>query len=126
MTKTSKQNLGRKGEALATNFLEKNGYKIISKNYRSGRSELDIIAEKDSVLVIFEVKSYYADPLGAVESRVHKNKQKQIIQGTYGFLTEYPEYEGSDIRFDVIIVDFSKYPAKITHHEAAFWQDDWD
>jgi putative endonuclease len=123
--KTSNQKLGNKGEALAVAHLQKNGYVILDRNFRSGRCELDIIARKDSVLTVCEVKSFFADPLGAAEFRVHKAKQKQVIQGTYGYLGEHPEYEGMDIRFDVIIVDLSTYPAQITHHEAAFWQEEY-
>lgn len=122
MTKTPKQDLGKKGEKLACDYLRKNGYKIVFKNFRSFRSELDIVAQDGSVLVIGEVKSFFADPLGAAEFRVNKNKQKQIIKGTYGFLARHPEYEGFDIRFDVLIVDFSVFPAQITHHQGAFWE----
>ena len=122
---TSNQNLGSKGESLAADYLKKHGYSVVDRNFRSGRSELDIIARKNSTLIICEVKSFYADPLGAAEFRVTRNKQKQVIQGTYGYLAEHPEYEGMNIRFDVLIVDFSAYPAKITHHEGAFWQEEF-
>ena len=123
MSKTSKQTLGMKGEELACQYLQEKGCQIVVRNYRSGRSELDIVALQNRAVLICEVKSYYADPLGAAEFRVNKHKQKQIIQGTYAFLADHGEFEDMDIRFDVIIVDFSHYPAQITHHEGAFWQE---
>ena len=115
------QLLGQKGEQQAVEYLLKNNYQIISRNYRYGKSEIDIICSLKDTLVFCEVKSYQSIPLDAVEYRVDKKKQHQIIQGAYGFLNEIKQYEGKNIRFDVIIVDFSEYPVNITHHEAAFW-----
>ena len=123
MKQTQKQALGKNGENAACSFLEKNGHQIIQRNYRSGRSEIDIISIYDSAIVVSEVKSYYTGPLGAAEFRVNKKKQQQIIQGVYGFLDENPKYQGYDVRLDVIIVDFSEYPAKITHHQGAYYED---
>jgi putative endonuclease len=123
MNQSDNKILGQKGEKLAAAYLEKNGHKIISRNFRSGRSELDIISEKENILVVSEVKSFHSDPLGAAEFRVNKNKQKQIMQGVYGFLDQNPKYQGYDVRLDVIIVDFSNYPAKIIQHKSAFYDD---
>ena len=44
-----------------------------------------------------------------------------MIQAAYAFLKDNRQYEGYGIRFDVIIVDFSKYPLNIRHYEGAFW-----
>lgn len=119
--KPRKQLLGQKGEQLAVDHLIKNNYQIISRNYRYGKSEIDIICQKNNTLIFCEVKSYQSKPLDAVEFRVNKNKQQQIIQGAYGFIGKNPQFEGQDIRFDVIIVDFSVYPVNIIQHQAAFW-----
>lgn len=124
MTQTSKQVLGKNGEKIACTFLENHGHLIIKKNYRKGRAEIDIISLENKTLVISEVKSYHALPLGAAEYRVNKKKQRQIIQGAYGFLDENPKYQGYDVRLDVIIVDFSEYPAKVTHHQGAYFDED--
>ena len=124
MSKTAKQRLGQKGEELAAAFLSKQGHKIIRRNYRHGKGELDIVSLDGRTLVISEVKSYRARPLGAAEFRVNKRKQRQIIQTAYAFLAEHPGMEGMDVRFDVLIVDFSSYPAKIIRHQAAFWDEE--
>ena len=123
MSKTQKQQLGQRGEDLAVRFLEAGGHHIITRNYRFQKSELDIVSLKDKTVVISEVKSYLRPPLGAAEYGVHKKKQRQIILGTYGFLAENPEYENMDVRFDVLIVNFSVYPAQIIRHEGAFWDE---
>ena len=123
MKNPSNQSLGKKGETFAQKYLEQKGHVLIATNYRSGRSELDIISLQGSILVVTEVKSFRSEPLGAAEFRVNKRKQQQIIKGVYGFLAENPKYQGQDVRLDVIVVDFSTYPAEITHHQAAFYDD---
>ncbi len=123
MKNNTNQALGKKGEELAQSYLKKNGHIIISANYRSGRSELDIVSLYESTLVVTEVKSFHSKPLGAAEFRVNKRKQQQIIKGVYGFLDENPKYQGQDVRLDVIVVDFSNYPARVTHHQAAFYDE---
>lgn len=115
--------LGKKGEDIACQFLEKGGHRIICRNYRAGRSELDIISEFEQTLIITEVKSYFARPLAAAEFRVNKRKQQQIIKGAHCFLDQNPKFAGHDVRLDVIVVDFSSYPATITQHKAAFWDE---
>jgi len=123
MSRTQRQLLGKKGEDLACSFLERKGHIIQHRNYRAGRSELDIISRDAGTLVITEVKSFTSQPLGAAEFRVNRTKQKQIISGTYAYLNEHTDCQGFNVRFDVIIVDLSSYPAAITHHEAAFWDE---
>jgi len=127
MPKTQKQILGKKGETLAVKYLQKLGHRIIVRNFRHIKSELDIISLFNDTLVVSEVKSFYSQPLGAAEFRVNKAKQRQIIKGTYAFLDRFPQYREMSVRFDVLTVDFSNFPAKISHHEAAFWDEQgWD
>ncbi|MBQ0740568.1 YraN family protein, partial [Aquimarina celericrescens] len=49
--------LGKKGEKLAIDFLVDKGYDILEKNYRYLKSEIDIIAQKDAIVVAVEVKT---------------------------------------------------------------------
>jgi putative endonuclease len=122
MTESNKQ-LGTKGEQLSAAYLEKIGHKIIKRNYRSGRYEIDIISLDHNILVFSEVKSNYKKPLADNVFRINKSKKNSIINGAYRFIDIFPEYSNMDIRFDVLIADFSQFPAKIEHYEAAFWQD---
>jgi len=124
MPKTQKQQLGVRGEDAAAEFLKSKGHLIADRNFRFQKSELDIISLIDDVLVISEVKSYQKPPLGAAEYRVDKKKQRQIILGAYGFLAENSQFENTAVRFDVIVVNFSEYPARIIQHEGAFWDEE--
>ena len=56
------KDLGRQGEDMAVKYLLDEGFKIIARNYVSGRGEIDIIAEdqKDNYLVFLEVKTRYS------------------------------------------------------------------
>jgi len=123
MPETQKQQLGKKGEEFVARYLQNNGHRIIARNFRFGKSELDIISRQGNTLVISEVKSYFSRPLGAAEFRVDKKKQRQIINGTYGFLSRNPQYENMSVRFDILIVNFSVYPADIRHYKGAFWDE---
>lgn len=119
--KSEKQQLGHKGELLAQNFLTEQKHTVIAKNWRFKHCEIDIISIEQGVLVITEVKSYYKPPLGAAELRITKAKQRNIITAAYAFLDENPKYQGFPVRLDVIIVNFSQYPASITQHKSAFY-----
>ena len=67
--------LGRQGEELAARYLQQKGYQIIDRNWRSGRQELDIVAQKEDILVVVEVKSRrnnsFGDPQEAEIGRAH-------------------------------------------------------
>ncbi|MDZ7319254.1 MAG: YraN family protein, partial [candidate division KSB1 bacterium] len=55
ITKKDEPSVGKLGENLAAKFLEEKGYHILERNYRYGHGELDIIAEKDGMLIFIEV-----------------------------------------------------------------------
>ena len=58
--------LGKKGEQLAVDFLQKKGYTILDRNWRFKKAEVDIIAQKEQILAIVEVKTrssnYFGNP----------------------------------------------------------------
>jgi len=121
---TDKQKLGKNGEALALQYLVNKGYNKIAQNYRFGKGEIDIICGYENDLIIIEVKSVRVDGYGSGEERITPKKQKMIIETTYGFLAENEKYEDYEVRFDVVVVNFKKYPAEIVHYESAFWQNE--
>ena len=121
MGKTAKQSLGRRGEQMAETYLKERGFRTVKRNYRYGHGEIDLIVHDGEVLAFVEVKSFQAKPLDLPASRVHKAQQKKLIETAYAFLAENSEFANFNVRFDVIIVDFSVYPAQITHYPAAFW-----
>ncbi len=121
---TDKQILGKKGEQLTADYLEKKGYKIIDRNFRFGKGEIDIVCKYGDDLVIVEVKSVRVNGYGEGEERISIKKQKKIIKTAYAFLDQHEEYLDFGVRFDVVVVNFSQYPVDIRHYTGAFWQNE--
>lgn len=70
--------LGGLGEAHAENYLKKNGYKILERNYRTKIGEIDLIAEKDEMVVFVEVKARVNTKFGQPKEAVNFHKQFKI------------------------------------------------
>jgi putative endonuclease len=95
--------IGSYGEMLSINYLIKNGYFILDKNYRNRFGEIDIVCKKDDILVFIEVKSRYTNTYGSPIESVTYYKQKQIIKISKLYIT-LKKYTNIDIRYDVIEV----------------------
>ena len=109
--------LGIKGEKLAIDFLLKNGYKILEKNYRYLKAEVDIIAQKDNVLAAVEVKTRSTDYFGSPQDFVNPKKIKLLLSAIDYYVNE--KDLDVEVRFDVIAIIHQK-TIKITHLEDAF------
>lgn len=81
--------LGRKGEELAAAYLERNGYRILARNWRCPRGEIDIIARDGNELVFVEVKTrrspHFGPPAGAVDTA--KQERLRLLARHYIFET---------------------------------------
>lgn len=106
MTQSSKD-FGKEGENLATDFLKSKGYKIIERNYRFGKGEIDIIAEDPMVqeTVFIEVKSRKNLEFGMPEYAITKRKINQIKKIAELYLFD-KGIEEIDCRFDVVAILF--------------------
>ena len=113
-------NIGVEGERLAVEYLRKKGYRILETNYRYGRGEIDIIAEKDRIVAFVEVKTKKFGDFGDPINWINRKKQLQIGAIAKGYLFENP-IKDRDFRFDVITLLWEKGAYKITHIENAFW-----
>ena len=112
--------IGQQGEQMAANFLEDKSYTILERNYRFGKGEIDIIAEKDQMLIFVEVKTKKFGDFGDPINWVRRSKQLQIGRIARGFLFER-EITDRDCRFDVITLNWQEGGFKINHLENAFW-----
>ena len=106
---------GTGGEILAVNFLKKKKYKILETNFSNHVGEIDIIAEKDGVIVFVEVKRrqtlQYGRPIEAVDTR-KQNKIRKVAE-IYLMLKNKTL---ADVTFDVIEI----LGDEINHVENAF------
>lgn len=112
--------VGKIGENLAASHLEKKDYTILERNYRFGHGEIDIIAEKDNMLIFIEVKTKKHGDFGDPINWIKRSKQLQIGRIARGYLYER-NITDRDCRFDVILVTWEKGLWKIDHIENAFW-----
>jgi putative endonuclease len=108
MDKENKRSFGSYGEEIALDYLIRNNYKIITKNFRVGRSnEIDIIARDNEYICFIEVKTRSSTYFGMPSESVNKRKQQKIIYmaGIYLMRNNIPEH---NVRFDVIELIISK------------------
>jgi len=99
--------LGRYGEKAAAEYLKKHGYRILQKNFRAGRNEIDIVAEDKTDIVFVEVKTRsadraYGDDYGTAARAVTREKRKRTIAAARAYLYQYGSQK--DPRFDVMEV----------------------
>lgn len=111
--------LGKAGEKAATSYLKANGYQVRDVRWHCGHLELDIVAVKDGMLVVFEVKTRTTDEFGEPEEAVTEQKIKRIVNATDGYIKYF--HLNLDVRFDIIsIIVGPDGSYNINHIEDAF------
>lgn len=111
--------LGRWGEDLAAHYLQDKGYHILYRDWRYRHRDLDIIAMKDDVLVIVEVKTRSNEIFLDAERAVTPQKIRSITIAANTFVKIYQVH--AEIRFDIItIVGTPGSAVDIRHTENAF------
>lgn len=108
---------GRRGEDIAAVCLAQKGYRILERNYRRMRCEVDIIAAHGNVLVFVEVKARSGSAMGLGREAVTSAKQKNIITAAQCYIAE-KELQDLPGRFDVMEVDLVS--GRINHIINAF------
>ncbi|ALI99184.1 YraN family protein [Rufibacter tibetensis] len=110
--------LGKLGEQAAEAHLSALGYRILERNYRYKRAEVDLIASKEKVLVLVEVKTRSTHQYGFPEEAVSSRKEALLQLAAENYI----EVHGwqHDVRFDVISILWEKDQPKIFHIEDAF------
>ena len=103
----TRKEIGSFGEQVATDWLKRNGYAIIERNFRCKAGEIDIIASKEGFLCFVEVKTRSEGSMGRPVESVTRSKQQKIIKTTEYYIVRHPslvEREGLQPRFDCIEV----------------------
>lgn len=110
--------LGKKGEEAALEYLIHEGYKILETNWRRGHAEIDIIAADGRFIVIVEVKTRVSEYVSPQES-VTRKKQKLLIQAADAYITA--KHLKSEVRFDIVTVIVEGEKKRISHLKDAFY-----
>lgn len=119
------KSIGCIGEQIASRFLKKHGYRIIDRNYRTKKGEIDIVAIERRFLVFVEVKlrrhSLFSSPLDAITQK----KQKRIIHSAKIYLRRH-RLNNLPCRIDIvsILIDKNGRIVKIELFKDVFWEDD--
>jgi putative endonuclease len=107
MSKDARQVLGESGEDLACRELERRGYAIIERRYRSRVGEIDIVARDGEVTVFVEVKARGGAEFGGGAEAVTPFKQRTITRVALDYIARRRLFD-RPCRFDVVVVDISK------------------
>ena len=110
--------LGKRGEEMAVQYLTEKGYEILERNWRNTHKEIDIIAKDGECLVVVEVKARQSDEYGDPDNAVTRQKQWRLISAANAYL--FQNKLDSDTRFDIISIVFKDDEPIIEHIEDAF------
>lgn len=115
--------LGKDGEDEAVRFLEGQGYRICHRNWRSGRKELDIVAENQGELVIVEVRTRRNQIYGTPEESISEAKIRRIVSSADAYVRKFRI--DLPVRFDIISLTGIEKPLEIEHIINAFYPPMW-
>lgn len=100
----STKDLGKLGEDLAVNFLKKNGYQILTRNFRSKFGEIDVVGVENNTLVFVEVKTRWSRAFGPPEEAITPWKIRSIIKTGQYFKLLHPRTPDS-LRLDAVVIE---------------------
>ncbi len=95
--------LGARGEDAAAKYLKRNGYKILARNARLGRYEIDVIAREGDTIAFVEVKTRTSDSIALPEENVDARKQRHIRRAAHTYIAKHGD-DDTYYRFDIVSV----------------------
>jgi len=109
---TERQALGKTGEDLAVEELERRGYVILARRYRTRAGEIDIVAQEGTTLVFVEVRARADAECGLAAESVTESKRRKVSRMAAEYLA-VNHITGQACRFDVVAIDgaFDAAPA---------------
>jgi putative endonuclease len=110
-----RQNLGKWGEDHAVRELERRGYAILARRYRTRHGEIDVVADDGGTIVFVEVKARENGECGSAAEAVTTRKQRRLMSMAVDYLARN-HVTDRPCRFDVVAID----GAAITVYQAAF------
>ncbi len=111
--KTANLETGKQGESMAAEYLTRLGHKILHRNWKSGKKEIDIISHCQSVLHFTEVKTRKGKRFGYPEGAVDFGKINHIRSAAAAFLELYPQWKR--ISIDIISIELNDSGNDIRH-----------
>ena len=119
----ARQTLGLAGERVAARWLRRAGWRVVAHRFRSGRRDIDLVAEREGVVAFVEVKTRRGDRFGDPVEAVDWRKQRQIVRCAAAWLDRRGE-PGTAYQFDVVAVLFTPRGVRVRHVPQAFGSSD--
>ena len=116
---SDKTKKGKAGEDRAAVFLQEKGFVIRERNYRAGRAEIDLVAQRDNWLVFVEVKLRSSDAFGYPEEFVDQKKINRILEAAVEY--QYQINWQGNVRYDIVSIRDHVRPPEVVHIEDAFY-----
>jgi len=111
--------LGRSGEEIAACILQNHGYRILARNWRFKKLELDIICERQRQIVFVEVKTRRSDICGGGAGAITIAKKSRLIRAAQAWLSKHGQW-GKSCRFDVVCLTGDSENFRMEHYRNAF------
>ena len=111
--------LGKLGEELAVDFLIEKGYEILETNWRFQKAEVDIIAQKENILAVVEVKTRSSLDFGLPQEFVKPKKIQLLVKAINEYVTQNDL--DVEVRFDIVAIHKENAEFVIEHIEEAFY-----
>ena len=116
---TKIHDLGRRGEDIAANYLQNKGYQILKRNFRHRKAEIDIIARKNGIVAMIEVKTRNQSFYEGLSDSISKKKRNLLVMAAdHYILTNSMDFE---VRFDIITLIKGQEGYTIEHIPDAFY-----
>ena len=106
---TNRREKGNEAEQIARNYLAKNGYRVITRNFNCKVGEIDIIAQNGEDLVFVEVRSWHSSATVNPIHTISRRKQERVIRAAEFYLAKHVP-RPVPARFDVVIVKLGARP----------------
>ena len=97
--------LGKRGEQMAEEYLLQKGYDVLHRNWRYSHYEIDIIAKKNEVLHFVEVKLRSSKTFGLPEQNVKRKKFQFLLRAADEFLFQNKQYR--HVQYDILSINLS-------------------
>ncbi|MCS7088488.1 MAG: YraN family protein [Thermoflexales bacterium] len=114
--RTPRQRLGTAIERLVAHHLEAQGYTLLARNWRCAYGELDLVAEREGVVIFFEVRARRSETFGTPEESLTPRKRAALIAAAQAFLAERGlEASAWQIDLVAVVLDAHGRVARLTH-----------
>jgi putative endonuclease len=115
----ARQTFGKAGEDRAVEELERRGYEITARRYRTRHGEIDIVARDGETVVFVEVKARTSAEFGTAAEAVTRAKQRRLVRMAIEYIAHH-NIRNVPLRFDVVAIDGGADSPSIEVYSNAF------